>query len=188
MKEFKNELRKEMKAKLKGLTLEEHITLSTYIQTNLFQTKQWQEAQTIGVTVSRFPEVRTNEIIERAWNEGKKVVVPKCNPKTSTMDFYEITGFHELEVVYYGLREPIVSKTKYVPSSVIELIIVPGLIYDKEGYRIGFGGGYFDRYLQNFHGRKISLAFSIQLMEEVPRESFDIPVESIITNEGVIRC
>ena len=188
MKALKNELRKEMKTKLKSLTEEEHTELSSYIQTQLFQTKEWQEAKTIGVTVSRFPEVRTEEIIERAWNEGKKVVVPKCNSKSTTMDFYEMKSFHDLEVVYYGLREPIVSKTKYVPSSEIELIIVPGLIYDKAGYRIGFGGGYFDRYLQNFQGRKISLAFSTQVMEKVPRESFDIPVEAIITDEGVIRC
>ncbi|MDX5473967.1 MAG: 5-formyltetrahydrofolate cyclo-ligase [Bacillaceae bacterium] len=188
MKELKNELRKEMKVKLKDFTENKHTKLSTHIHTHLFQTKQWQEANTIGITVSRFPEVRTDEIIERAWSEGKKVVVPKCNPKSSTMDFYYIKSFQDLEIVYYGLREPIVNRTIYVPSSEIELIIVPGLIYDKKGYRIGFGGGYFDRYLQNFQGRKISLAFSTQVIEKVPRESFDIPVEAIITNEGVIRC
>ncbi|WP_176483694.1 MULTISPECIES: 5-formyltetrahydrofolate cyclo-ligase [Bacillus] len=188
MKEIKNKLRKEMKAKLKCYTEQEHTNMSTYIQKHLFETKQWQDAKTIGITVSRFPEVRTDEIIEKAWNEGKKIAVPKCNPTSSTMDFYEIVSFHELEVVYFGLREPIVSKTKYVPPSEIDLIIVPGLIFDKEGYRIGFGGGYFDRYLQKFHGRKISLAFYTQVNEEVPRESFDIPVEAIITNEGVLTC
>jgi 5-formyltetrahydrofolate cyclo-ligase len=74
-----------------------------------------------------------------------------------------------------------------VDASRIDLMIVPGLAYTREGYRLGFGGGYYDRYLQNYHGKTISLAFNEQLVPNFLVEEHDIPVSEIITNLGVIK-
>ncbi|MFC3882916.1 5-formyltetrahydrofolate cyclo-ligase [Bacillus songklensis] len=185
---IKASIRNEVKESLQQLTSETHKTWSDEIANTLFETNWWQESTVIALTISRGKEVSTTSIIQKAWESGKTVVVPKCDPKDYSMKFYKITSFSQLETVYFGLKEPIVSKTVYYDARDIDLIVVPGVVFAKDGYRIGYGGGYYDRYLVHFHGKKIALAFSIQLQQEVPFEQHDIPVEAIVTNEGVIVC
>ncbi|MFL6562555.1 MAG: 5-formyltetrahydrofolate cyclo-ligase, partial [Bacillus sp. (in: firmicutes)] len=98
-----------------------------------------------------------------------------------------LNEFSQLESVFYGLFEPKEEVTKEVDADRIDLMIVPGLAYTKEGYRLGFGGGYYDRYLQNYHGMTISLAFTDQLVPQFLVEEHDVPVSQIITNHGVIK-
>lgn len=185
--EAKTILRKEMKNKLAGLG---HLydEWSKNISGNLFSHSDWQCASTVALTISRRPEVDTYPIIERAWQEGKKVAVPKCLPKEKQLDFRLLDNFNQLEVVYYGLKEPKQDETETVSPAAIDLVIVPGLIYEPRGYRIGFGGGYYDRFLESYNGKTIALAFSLQVADKLPVEPFDIPVQSIITEEKVIRC
>lgn len=146
----------------------------------LFQDTIWKEATTVGITISKSPEVDTYQIIRKAWEEGKQVVIPKCLPKKKEMVFRTLTKFNQLESVYYGLLEPIEAMTKEVSANEIDLIIVPGLAFTENGYRIGFGGGYYDRYLANYLGQTISLVFTPQLVAELPIEEHDIPVNKII--------
>lgn len=183
MKE-KGMLRDEMKIVLGGVERLSYELWCKDIQDKLFHSAEWKVAKTIGVTISRFPEVDTEQIIMRAWHEGKKVAVPKCFPKDKSMQFYLLEDFKQLETVYFGLREPIVSKVSACHKNAIDLMLVPGLLFDKEGYRIGFGGGYYDRYLTDFQGVKISLAFAQQVVEKVPTDIFDIPVHKLVTNEA----
>ena len=149
----------------------------------LYQDPLWKEAKVVGVTISKYPEVDTYQIIRKAWEEGKQVVIPKCLPKKKEMVFRTLTQFNQLESVYYGLLEPIEEMTAEVRGNEIDLLIVPGLAYTKEGYRVGFGGGYYDRYLAEFNGHTVSLAFQSQLVSELPIEEHDIPVKQIITNK-----
>ncbi|MBM7701530.1 5-formyltetrahydrofolate cyclo-ligase [Bacillus iocasae] len=180
--------RKKMKQQLNEIDELTYNIFSKDIMDVLCQSSYWKEAKTIGVTISRGREVATNEIIKKAWDEGKHVVVPKCNPKENVMTFYEITSFSQLETVYFGLQEPIVQKTKkYFPNQ-IDLIIAPGIVFDQNGYRIGYGGGYYDRYLAEFNGEVIALAFSLQVVEEVPYEEHDLPVKALVTEQGIIHC
>lgn len=187
MKE-KKLLRKEMQAILASIDKGQYQQWSREIAEKLYVDESWKNSHTIGIIVSKMPEVNTIGIIQQAWKEGKRVVVPKCLPDTRAMTFHEITSFNQLEVVYYGLREPIIEKTKQVEKEEIELILVPGLMYTRNGYRLGFGGGYYDRFLVDYKGHTITLAFSEQIVSELPIESFDIPVEKIITNKEVIKC
>lgn len=186
--EEKSVLRKEIKTLLGEMDRSIHDLMSKIIQAKLFSSNEWQDAQTIGVTISRFPEVETEAIITRAWEEGKKVAVPKCFPKDKSMNFYYLENFNQLESVYFGLKEPIVSEVRICPKEMLDFILVPGLIFDEKGYRIGFGGGYYDRYLMDYTGCKVSLAFSQQLMKEVPTDHYDIPVHKIVTNEAIYDC
>ncbi|WP_404443615.1 5-formyltetrahydrofolate cyclo-ligase [Sutcliffiella horikoshii] len=184
----KSILREEMKKILGDMDRSSHELMSKIIQAKLFSSNEWKDAQTIGVTISRFPEVDTEGIITRAWEEGKKVAVPKCFPKDKSMNFYYLENFNQLESVYFGLKEPIVSEVELCPKEKLDFILVPGLIFDEKGYRIGFGGGYYDRYLMDYKGYKVSLAFSQQLLKRVPTDHYDIPVHKIVTNEAVYDC
>ena len=176
-------LRLKMKAYLKMMTEEEHAAKAAKIAQRLFALEEWKHAKTIGVTISVFPEIPTRGIIEQAWIEGKSVSVPKCNPAAKTMQFKTITSFNELESVYHGLLEPIESTPEV---SYIDLLIVPGLLFTKQGYRLGFGGGYYDRFLSSYQGDTVALAYESQIKDSLPIEEHDIPVGKLVTPTSVI--
>lgn len=183
MMDEKKILRNAMQKKLKEIEAYEYEHLSNKIAERLLTFPAWTDAKTIAITISRIPEVNTYGIIKKAWEDGKKVVVPKCHPKDRTMTFRNITAFDQLETVYYGLLEPIEEWTEEVEQDEIDLMIVPGLAFNRDGYRLGFGGGYYDRYLQHYKGKKIALAFTQQIVSTIPIESHDMAVDAIITDE-----
>jgi 5-formyltetrahydrofolate cyclo-ligase len=180
-KEFRGFILKE----LKKLSKPQYEQCSYDIANKLFEDEMWKEATTIGLTVSNHPEVDTYQIIRKAWEQGKRVVVPKCHPKEKQMSFHTLTRFTQLESVYFGLFEPIEALTFRVEHDEIDLIIVPGLAFSGNGFRLGFGGGYYDRFLTDFKGNTVSLAFPVQLREDIPVEKHDIPVNKIISIEQV---
>jgi 5-formyltetrahydrofolate cyclo-ligase len=181
----KERLRAMMKQRLSDMSDSSYRTYCTKIASRLFLEEIWSRAKTVGITVSRDREVDTRHIIEEAWRLGKQVAVPKCIPNTREMDFRKFHSFSDLEVVYFGLYEPMEDKTESVSPAGIDLLIVPGLVYDQDGYRIGFGGGYYDRYLTAYHGRTISLCFHCQVVDKLPREHHDRPIDSLISDKTV---
>ncbi|KEF38718.1 5,10-methenyltetrahydrofolate synthetase [Schinkia azotoformans MEV2011] len=185
----KRQIRKDIKEKLQAVPPDVLKKWSSNIAANLFNTDDWKQADTIAITISRGTEVDTKAIIEKGWEERKQMVVPKCEPATKGMTFRVLESFDQLEVVYYGLLEPKENETKAVSPSKIKLIVVPGLGFNQNGYRVGFGGGYYDRFLSEYNGRKAALAFQeVQLVDELPIEEHDVPVNLIVTNEQVILC
>ena len=173
-------------AKLKEIDGEKHRNMSAAIIEGLAADPAFQSAEVIGLTISAYPEVDTRGLIERIWQEGKKAAVPKCIPKSRGMDFYIIDNFSQLEVVYMNLQEPKTAITQYAAPHEIDLMIVPGVVYCRKGYRIGFGGGYYDRYLAEYEGKTRSLAFGVQLVDSIESESYDVPVQGIYTEQGFI--
>ena len=184
----KSRIRTDMIKQLKSMELQEYNRMSLAIKENLMKSSEFLNAAIIGVTISRFPEVDTKPIIEAAWSLGKKIAVPKCENQSREMDFRLINSYDNLEKVYLDLQEPIISETISIKKDDIDLQIVPGVIYATNGYRIGFGGGYYDRYLIDFKGDVVSLAFEKQTVQEVPFEAHDIPVQKIFTEKGIIIC
>lgn len=182
----KIEIRKLILNELNGMSDKEYRSKSAKITQSLIADPAFIEADMIGVTISAYPEVDTLELIETCWKLEKKVAVPKCAPETRRMDFYIIESFQQLETVYMKLKEPIISETTLATAEQIDLMIVPGVVFCRRGYRIGFGGGYFDRYLSDYKGKTRSLAFQSQVIEEVPVEAHDIPVEGIYTEDSYI--
>jgi 5,10-methenyltetrahydrofolate synthetase len=122
-------------------------------------------------------EVKTEGIIEAAWQKGKRVAVPKVNGKA--MVFYEITSFEQLKEGYGGILEPCNCP---VATARKALMIVPGVAFDKRRHRIGYGGGFYDRYLANYpQFISVAVAFDFQMVDEVPCEEFDIIPKQLIT-------
>ncbi|TAA70658.1 5-formyltetrahydrofolate cyclo-ligase [Planococcus salinarum] len=178
--------RKEMIRLLKNMDAKEHKQKSDAIIDFLLDDPVFKEAAVIGTTISAYPEVDTRRLLEKCWESGKKTAVPKCDPVTKVMTFRLVDDPVQLETVYMKLKEPIVELTEEVAPEQIDLLIVPGVLFSADGYRIGFGGGYYDRYLTRYNGPTRSLAFASQLVDAVPVEAHDLPVERICTENGCL--
>ncbi|MEK4700414.1 5-formyltetrahydrofolate cyclo-ligase [Solibacillus sp. FSL R7-0668] len=184
----KKQLRNSVLQQLNNMPYQQYRERSYAIAQNLLQQSAIIQATTIGITLSNKPEVDTSFIIEQLWKMNKKVAVPKCNASDRTMQFYEIDTFAQTERAYQNILEPIPALCEPVEKQQMDVIIVPGVVFDKRGYRIGFGGGYYDRYLQHYTGMKIALAFEEQVINEVPRESHDLPVHIIVGEHNCMNC
>ncbi|MUV39633.1 5-formyltetrahydrofolate cyclo-ligase [Lentibacillus sp. JNUCC-1] len=186
MSEDKQELRKSAIGLLKGMPDDEKDQISEQLYQQVYASDAWQAAKVVGLTVSQGMEWDTWPLIHQAWNSGKIVCVPKCDPKTKRMTFYQLDHFDQLERVYFNLLEPKPTETMSVSKEDMNALVVPGLLFDKRGYRIGFGGGFYDRFLQDFNQPTLSILSSKQLVDHLPAESFDIPVRQLLTENGSI--
>ncbi|EIJ78865.1 5-formyltetrahydrofolate cyclo-ligase [Bacillus methanolicus PB1] len=184
--ETKQMIRKAVKAKLANIQKPEYEDKSYQIAQTLFSDPYWKDAKTVAITVSNPPEADTLQIIRKGWELGKKIAVPKCIPESKGMVFRTLTRFSELESSFFNLYEPIEGLTEAVSANEIDLMIVPGVAFTYDCYRIGHGGGYYDRYLTNFNGKTVSLAFEEQLIDRFQVEEHDIPVMKLITDKKVI--
>ncbi|WP_407268389.1 5-formyltetrahydrofolate cyclo-ligase [Radiobacillus sp. PE A8.2] len=182
----KRELRNQQLNNMKALSPDRKVEIERGLQHYLHKTQYWQNASVIGITISQSFEWDTITIIEQAWSQQKRVCIPRTNPINRELTFYLVESFEQLETAHYGLKEPVVSESKKITKSGIDLLIVPGMVFDQQGYRIGFGGGYYDRFLIDFYGATLSLAWTEQLVESVPHEGHDIPVQHIVTEKGVL--
>ncbi|SFL82136.1 5-formyltetrahydrofolate cyclo-ligase [Gracilibacillus orientalis] len=158
------------------------------IHTKLMQTDVWDQAQTIGVTISKGLEWDTEYLINKAWQQGKRIVIPKSNPHNNSMAFYQYQAGDELENVWTDIWEPSISDALCIEKNQIDLMIVPGVVFNKQGFRIGYGGGFYDRYLQCYTGATVSLAADFQIVETIIPETHDKPVDILISNFGKIYC
>ncbi|PLT34706.1 5-formyltetrahydrofolate cyclo-ligase [Bacillus sp. V5-8f] len=188
MNQEKKDIRMQLKSVLQKISEADYRSLSLMIAERLFKLTEWEQAKMVGITISNVPEVDTREIIKKAWKQGKEVAVPKCFPQDKSIQFRKITSFEQLETVYFGLQEPILGETMDAPPEEIDMLIVPGIAYTKTGYRIGFGGGYYDRFLPYYNGPTVSLAFNEQVVPALPIEKHDIPVGKLVTPERVFLC
>ncbi|WP_166805916.1 5-formyltetrahydrofolate cyclo-ligase [Jeotgalibacillus sp. R-1-5s-1] len=177
----KKDLRKNMLQQMKDLSADDRICLTERVYERLFQTDEWRNAQTVGLTVSTGSELETRPVIERAFQDGKTVAVPRCIPSQKVLVFHEIKDITDVKPSFFNLLEPPES-LPVIHKDDIDLLIVPGLIFDPAGYRIGFGGGYYDRFLTDYRNMTAALSFRFQVMDQIPRESHDIPVKKLITD------
>lgn len=183
----KPSLRKSAVQLLERFSENEKLQIEKQFLNHLLASELWVNAKTIGITISRGFEWNTKPVIENGWQAGKTICVPKCHPSVKKLTFHHLTDFDHLEVEFYNLLEPNPLKAQQVKKSSIDLLIVPGLLFDKQGYRIGFGGGYYDRFLVDFPNETLSFVHSSQLINEIPSEPFDVPVKHVLTEQGFIK-
>lgn len=182
----KKQLRHEARKMLKLIPASVKKEMEQQMTGWLFNSSWWKESRVIGITVSTAYEWDTKKIIQQGWREGKVIAVPKCQPTVGGLDFRKLQHFSELECVYQDLWEPSVQKTTEIKKDEIELMLVPGLLFDKKGYRIGYGGGYYDRYLIGFAKETLAIASEKQIIESIPVDRYDLPVKHIVTEKGIL--
>ena len=177
---MKSELRKQVLQEMKVIPQKQKNTMDRALTDRLLHHPFYQEAKVIATYLSFPHEFQTQELIEQALKDGKKVLIPKTYPKRR-MDFV-VYDPQQLVKTAFGLLEQ-QGDLEVVDASQIDLIHVPGLAFTREGYRIGYGGGYYDRYLENFAGHSLSTIYPCQV-QEFNSEDHDIPVQEVLIDEG----
>jgi 5-formyltetrahydrofolate cyclo-ligase len=183
----KVQLRQELQKILAGIAAEQRKEKSRRACRKLIATPEFQNATTVMAYLSLPHELDTSEAILSAWQMGKTVVVPKVSWQQRHMIPVQInsleTGFSE-EVG--GLRNPITGAP--VPFDEIDLVVTPGLGFDRKGNRLGRGGSYYDRFFTNkdLKAMKCGFAFAEQVKEEVPVMEHDVPVDMLVSDEEVL--
>lgn len=183
--ETKKEIRNQIRRKRMSLSSSERAFFECRIYENVIAHPLYEEAQEIYCYVSFQDEVSTDKLLEHSWKMGKRVAVPKILVDNSAkyMDFFYIDSREELSPGYYGILEP-ESKKKAEGKNV--LVIMPGVAFDEKLNRIGYGGGFYDTYLEKHpEYRRMAIAFSIQCVGKIPAEPYDIRPEVLITEAGI---
>ena len=177
---MKAELRKQVLQEMKALSQKQKIAMDRVLTERFLDHPFYQEAKAIATYLSFTHEFQTQGLIDQALKDGKKVLIPKTYPK-GRMEFV-VYHPQQLAKTSFGLLEP-QGDLEVVNPSQIDLIHVPGLAFTTEGYRIGYGGGYYDRYLEHFAGHTMSTIYPCQIQTFHP-DSHDIPVQEVLIYEG----
>lgn len=188
---MKKEIRKKILEIKDTLTPEIVKDKSTNIFHQLNKTEFYTKASNVMIYVSFGSEVMTRPIIDDMLNNGKRVFIPVTVPKTKALIVSELKNYDDdLVVGHFGVLEPKEDTLRPVEPNILDLVIVPGVAFDRRGYRIGYGGGYYDRFLPRLPDKAttVSLAFDMQLIDHIPTSQYDIPVEYIITEKQFIKC
>lgn len=183
---FKRELREAFRAARLALSEEEKQRLDTKITNKFLNLWQYREAQTLLCYVSTDIEVSTFSILQNALDVGKTVAVPRCVPGTREMEFYCIRTLSELSPGAFGVLEPQPDACRRLTDLSSGLCVIPALGYDEAGYRLGYGKGYYDRFLSHFAGNTVGLVYESCLRDSLPHGKFDRRTEKIVTENRVI--
>ena len=177
---MRSELRKQVLHEMKAISQEQKPAIDQALTERLLHHPFYQEAKVIATYLSFPHEFQTQELIEQVLKDGKKVLIPKTYPK-GRMEFV-VYNPQQLVKTSFGLLEP-QGELEVVEASQIDLIHVPGLAFTTEGCRIGYGGGYYDRYLEHFTGHTLSTIYPCQVQDFIT-ENHDIPVQEVLIDEG----
>lgn len=185
----KQRLREERLAAREALSEQERSVLDDRITQKLLVTSEYAEATTVLTYVSVLSEVSTRMFIEYALRDGKTVAVPRCLPG-HCLEFVAIASLEQLVAAPFNLLEPV----KELPALTEDqknnsICIVPALLVDTKGDRLGYGAGFYDRFLSTYPGKKICLAYQQNLSRTMlPHTAFDIAVDLVITESEVLTC
>lgn len=179
------------------LTPEEVAEKSEAIRKRLFSLEQVKRAGVVMAYMSFRNEVSTEELIKQCLRSGKRVAVPKVEKRdpdasgtvVKSLGAYEIKEAGKYMITgFMGIAEPDVSVLRRVDPSEIDIVIVPGVAFDTDRNRIGYGGGYYDRFIPALRPDclKVAVAFELQVYDSVPTAEFDLPVDIVVTEKRII--
>ena len=178
--EEKKQIRKQIFAARKAHTDAQIEDWSRMITDRVTTLPEYKDAKRILAYADYNHEVMTDFIIEAAWRDGKEVAVPKVVGQD--MVFYKLTDFAQLEKGYFGIPEPARGEIVQWEDA---MMVMPGVAFDKENHRVGYGGGFYDRFLEKHpQVRRVAVAFEFQMLPEVPTEPTDISPEIIVTEKS----
>ena len=188
---LKAQIRREIALKRLAMSEDKCLARSLAIEQNLFSLPEFVARKTIAFYMALDREVQTRGMIRQAIGLGKQALIPKINGEEGHFVWSEIRDIdREVTRGTFGILEPREHYLRIIPCKAIELVIVPGVAFDVEGRRIGFGRGYYDRMLAQLEETcfRVGLAFELQIVPEIPHLEHDIPVHKLITEERLISC
>jgi len=175
----KNKLRERMKGILLGIDKNTRKKKDKIIFNKILNLFEFQKSKKIFTYVSYFKEVNTFKVIEYALKNDKEVFVPKICLKDKIIKIHKINSLNDLRPGVYDIPEP---TTPEVKEDKFDIILIPGIAFDKKNARLGRGGGYFDKFLKNVKGLKIGVCYKEQIVEEIPMEKYDVYMDMVITD------
>jgi 5-formyltetrahydrofolate cyclo-ligase len=180
---MKNDIRHSILKKRSNLCQDQILKLSHEICNNIINWTFYKEANTIMIYYSFRNEVITDKIIHHALNTGKQVVLPKSIKEGRRIIPYKISSLDQLERGNYGVMEP--PTDDIAEKNEIDIVFVPGVAFDNYGFRVGYGAGYYDRFLKEYKGIKAGICFNLQIVENASPDEHDIPMEYLISEKGI---
>ncbi len=178
-------IRKEILSLLRNQKEEDRLRKSLVIQKKFFSTAEFQKAKTILFYAAFDGEVETFDMMRQAQRHGKNIALPYIMKEDKTIVPILIDSLEEdLEIGSYGIKQPKYVETRSLNPDKIDLVVVPGLAFDRENYRLGRGLGFYDRFLKNFPSPtpSVGFAFDFQIIAHLPRQEHDVPVSLLITD------
>lgn len=188
IREYKKNLRKKYKNLRISMLQDEKAEKDNKIFSRLIQTREYREAKTILPYVSTDIEVDTKKLIEYSLANSKSVAVPYCVENSREMDFYLIKSPDDLKPRTFGVLEPDSEKCEKLTDFTSSICIVPALSYDMYGFRLGYGKGYYDRFLNRYNGKKIGICYESCITARLRKGRYDVACEAIITENRIIIC
>ncbi len=190
----KKTTREKFKSLRMRLSRKEVLTKSARIKKLLFGLSEFTKAKTIAFYVAKQAnrEVETEEMIKESLMAGKRVLVPIVDKAARKIFFSELRDYDsELAPGAFDIPEPKPSYRRLVPATKSDLMIVPALVFDLQGHRLGYGGGYYDRLLRELASIKpslpfVGLAYELQVVDKLPKTSRDVPVNILVTEKRVL--
>ena len=182
--QIKSELRRIFKEKRKRLVDKAH--KDELICKRLLSSSLYKNADLILCYASLETEISTDSIIRSAVAEGKRVALPLCIDKNGNMKFYLINSLSDISEGAFGIKEPNAEKCGSVEDFTNSICIVPALSIDRNGYRLGYGKGYYDRFLKNYSSISVGLCYNEFISKDLPIDEFDKAVDYIASEDKII--
>ena len=184
--------KRELRARYKKLRAECDPALKKKLDEQLCERfcslEEFAACETLFAFISTGIECDTEPIIREAFARGKRVAVPKCRADENEMDFYFIHSYEDLAPGKYGILEPDPDKCETATDWKSGLCLVPGLCFDYDRYRLGFGKGYYDRFISGFGGVTAGVCYSRCIVSELPRGNYDKAVDILVTERFINRA
>ncbi len=156
------------------------------IQNKLLNLFAVREADVVLTYVSTPIEVKTLDFITALLEQGKSVAVPKCLNDKGDMDFFLINSLDDLEDGFFGVREPNPEASKRAIPTENSVCVVPAFLFDEKGYRLGYGKGYYDRFLSKFEGKTVGICYEENIRDSLMHGKYDRPVALIVTEKRIV--
>ncbi|SFC42129.1 5-formyltetrahydrofolate cyclo-ligase [Clostridium uliginosum] len=185
----KRELRKNILKIRREIDLKEKNEFDKIIENKFYESAFYKHSKNLFIYISYESEIETKDIIKKALKDGKNIYIPRIEDDTKVMDVVKIVSLDNLVENKYGILEPAKDELAVDPNE-FDLIIMPGVAFDKTGGRMGYGAGYYDKYLKKIVKpvSKVAFAYDFQVINEVPIDSHDIPINYILTERENIEC
>ncbi|MBO5670521.1 MAG: 5-formyltetrahydrofolate cyclo-ligase [Clostridia bacterium] len=185
----KNEIRAKYKSYRASLSSEERSERDRRICSLFLSSISYRYAKVILMYAPLDGEIDVMPIAAQALADGKTVAFPRCKTEDCTMEYHIVTSLDELLPGYYGIREPADDAPVWHPGDALQeehpVCIIPGLVFDRAGYRVGYGKGYYDRFLITFPGVRVGMVYSDCVLPSIPRGRYDLSVDVLVTEKGV---